>query len=60
LPHAQAYLQLMDCLGPGKVYRFAQLVAATALCLELSASASMAAAGSQNFLQAHLERGGVR
>lgn len=60
LPHAQAYLQLMDCLGPGKVYRFAQLVAATALCLELSASASMAAAGSRNFLQAHLERGGVR
>ncbi len=60
LPHAQAYLQLMDCLGPGKVYRFAQIVAATALCLELSAAASMAAAGSQNFLQAHLERGGIR
>jgi hydroxymethylglutaryl-CoA reductase (NADPH) len=60
LPHARAYLQLMDCLGPGKVYRFAQIVAATALCLELSAAASMAAAESQNFLQAHLERGGVR
>lgn len=60
LPHARSYLQLMDCLGPGKVYRFAQIVAATALCLELSAAASMAAAGSQNFVQAHSERGGIR
>lgn len=60
LPHARSYLQLMDCLGPGKVYRFAQMIAATALCLELSAAASMAASGSQNFLQAHLERGGMR
>lgn len=60
LPHARAYLQLMDCLGPGKVYRFAQIIAATALCLELSASASMAAAGSRNFVQAHTERGGMR
>src|SRR5216117_1546261 len=39
LPHARAYLQLLDCLGPGKVYRFAQIIAATALCLELSAAA---------------------
>jgi hydroxymethylglutaryl-CoA reductase (NADPH) len=60
LPHARAYLQLMDCLGPGKVYRFAQIIAATALCLELSATASMATTGSQNFVQAHAERGGVR
>ncbi len=60
LPHARSYLQLMDCLGPGKVYRFAQIIAATALCLELSAAASMAATGSQNFLQAHLARGGMR
>ncbi len=60
LPHAQAYLQLLNCLGPGKVYRFAQIIAATALCLELSAAASMATTGSQNFLQAHLERGGIR
>ena len=59
-PHARAYLQLLDCLGPGKVYRFAQIIAATALCLELSAAASMASAGSHNFLQAHLERGGIR
>jgi len=60
LPHAQAYLQLLKCLGPGKVYRFAQIIAATALCLELSAAASMATTGSRNFLQAHLERGGIR
>ena len=60
LPHARAYLQLLDCLGEGKVYRFAQIIAAIALCLELSASASMAAHGSRNFLQAHLERGGLR
>ncbi len=60
LPHARAYLQLMDCLGPGKVYRFAQIIAATALCLELSASASMATTGSRNFVQAHAERGGIR
>jgi hydroxymethylglutaryl-CoA reductase (NADPH) len=60
LPHAQAYLQLMDCLGPGKVYRFAQIIAATALCLEISATASMASAGSQNFAQAHADRGGER
>lgn len=60
LPHARAYLQLLDCCGPGKVYRFAQIIAATALCLELSAAASMAAAGSQNFVLAHAERGGIR
>ncbi len=60
LPHARSYLQLLDCWGEGKVYRFAQIIAATALCLELSASASMAADGSRNFLQAHLERGGLR
>lgn len=60
LPHAQAYLHLMDCLGPGKVYRFAQIIAAAALCLEVSAAASMATSGSQNFFQAHLQRGGSR
>ena len=43
----------------GKVYRFAQIVAAAALCLEISASAAMATAGSENFFQAHHERGGL-
>lgn len=60
LPHARAFLQMMDCAGPGKVYRFAQIVAAATLALEISASASMATAGSANFYSAHLERGGLR
>ena len=42
------------------VYRFAQIVAAAALCLEISASAAMATAGSENFFKAHHERGGLR
>ena len=50
----------MGCVGPGKVYRFAQIVAAAALALEISASAAMATAGSENFFRAHHERGGIR
>jgi len=60
LPDAQRWLELMGCAGPGKVYRLAQLVAATALALEISASAAMATAGSENFFRAHFERGGRR
>ncbi|MGE5691637.1 MAG: 3-hydroxy-3-methylglutaryl-CoA reductase [Pseudomonadota bacterium] len=60
LPYAREWLALMDCAGPGKVYRLAQLVAATALALEVSASAAMATAGSENFFRAHHERGGLR
>ena len=60
LPTAHEWLALMGCDGPGKVYRFAQLVAATALALEISASAAMATAGSENFFRAHFERGGLR
>jgi hydroxymethylglutaryl-CoA reductase (NADPH) len=60
LPHAKAWLELMDCAGPGKVYRFAQIVAAATLALEISASAAMATAGSENFFRAHHERGGLR
>ena len=60
LPTAHQWLELMDCAGTGKVYRFAQLVAATALALEISASAAMATAGSENFFRAHFERGGLR
>jgi hydroxymethylglutaryl-CoA reductase (NADPH) len=56
----QRWLELMDCAGRGKVYRLAQLVAATALALEISASAAMATAGSENFFRAHFERGGLR
>jgi hydroxymethylglutaryl-CoA reductase (NADPH) len=60
LPSARDWLASIDCAGPGKVYRFAQIVAAAALCLEISASAAMATAGSENFFRAHHERGGLR
>jgi hydroxymethylglutaryl-CoA reductase (NADPH) len=60
LPSARDWLAAIGCSGAGKVHRFAQIVAAAALCLELSASASMATAGSENFFQAHHERGGLR
>jgi hydroxymethylglutaryl-CoA reductase (NADPH) len=60
LPDPARWLELMGCAGPGKVYRLAQLVAVTALALEISASAAMATAGSENFFRAHFERGGIR
>jgi hydroxymethylglutaryl-CoA reductase (NADPH) len=60
LPYAREWLALMGCGGAGTVYRFAQLVAATALALEISASSAMATAGSENFFRAHHERGGLR
>jgi hydroxymethylglutaryl-CoA reductase (NADPH) len=60
LPSARDWLAAIGCAGAGRVYRFAQIVAAAALCLELSASASMATAGSENFFSAHHERGGLR
>jgi hydroxymethylglutaryl-CoA reductase (NADPH) len=60
LPYARSWLELIGCAGPGKVYRFAQIVAAATLALEISASAAMATAGSENFFRAHHERGGLR
>jgi hydroxymethylglutaryl-CoA reductase (NADPH) len=60
LPSARDWLASIDCAGTGKVYRLAQIVAAAALCLEISASAAMATAGSENFFRAHHERGGLR
>jgi hydroxymethylglutaryl-CoA reductase (NADPH) len=60
LPSARDWLASIGCAGSGKVYRFAQIVAAAALSLEISASAAMATAGSENFFQAHHERGGLR
>src|SRR3954454_14311552 len=59
-PYARTWLELMGCAGPGRVYRFAQVVAAATLALEISASAAMATAGSENFFKAHHERGGLR
>ena len=60
LPYARSWLALMGCAGAGTVYRFAQIVAAAALALEISASAAMATAGSHEFFRAHHERGGLR
>jgi hydroxymethylglutaryl-CoA reductase (NADPH) len=60
LPSARDWLASIDCAGAGKVYRFAQVIAAAALCLEISASSAMATAGSENFFKAHHERGGLR
>jgi hydroxymethylglutaryl-CoA reductase (NADPH) len=60
LPSARDWLESIDCTGAGKVYRFAQIIAAAALCLEISASSAMATAGSENFFKAHHERGGLR
>jgi hydroxymethylglutaryl-CoA reductase (NADPH) len=60
LPTTREWLALMGCAGAGKVYRFAQIVAAAALALEISASSAMATAGSENFFRAHFERGGLR
>jgi hydroxymethylglutaryl-CoA reductase (NADPH) len=60
LPYARAWLKVLRCDGPGSVYRFAQIVAAATLCLEISAAASMATGGSENFYRAHLERGAAR
>ena len=60
LPYARSWLTLMGCAGAGKVYRFAQIVAAATLALEISASAAMATAGSHEFFRAHNERGGLR
>jgi hydroxymethylglutaryl-CoA reductase (NADPH) len=60
LPYAQRWLEILGCAGAGKVYRFAQIVAAATLALEISASAAMATAGSAEFFRAHHERGGLR
>jgi hydroxymethylglutaryl-CoA reductase (NADPH) len=60
LPYARSWLRLMGCDGPGNVYRLAQIVTAATLSLEISASAAMATAGSENFYRAHFERGGLR
>jgi hydroxymethylglutaryl-CoA reductase (NADPH) len=60
LPYARSWLGLMGCAGEGKVYRFAQIVAAATLALEISASSAMATAGSENFFKAHFKHGGLR
>ncbi len=58
LPHARAFLSLLRCDGPGAAIRLAQVVAAAALCLELSASAAASRDGSESFATAHLSSSG--
>jgi len=58
LPHARAFLSLLRCAGPGSAWRLAQLIAAAALCLELSAAAAASLRGSENFARAHQARSG--
>jgi hydroxymethylglutaryl-CoA reductase (NADPH) len=58
MPHARAFLSLLRCAGPGGAYRLAQIIAAAALCLELSASAAAASFGSADFARAHLSHSG--
>jgi hydroxymethylglutaryl-CoA reductase (NADPH) len=58
MPHARAFLGILGCLEPGGSYRLAQIVAAAALCLELSASAAASTAGSSNFVVAHTMQSG--
>src|SRR4029077_9985263 len=58
LPSASDWLASIDCAGSGKVYRFAQIIAAAALCLEIRASAAMEIAGREEFFRAHPQRGG--
>src|SRR3954469_5445975 len=60
LPSARDWLGATGFARPGKVSSFGPTGAAAALCLEISASAAMATAGSENFFQAHHERGGLR
>src|ERR1051326_1421451 len=50
LPSARDWLTLLGCAGDGKVYRFAQIVAAAALALEISAFAAMGDDGCENLL----------
>jgi hydroxymethylglutaryl-CoA reductase (NADPH) len=58
MPHAQAFLSLLRCSGPGSAARLAQIVAAASVCLEPSAAASAATAHSENFALAHLTSSG--
>ena len=60
LPHQRQFLEMMHCAGVGCANKFAQMVAAATLCLEMSTSCAMAAAGSASFYTAHLERGGMK
>ncbi len=50
LPNQNEYLQMMDCAGPGKVARLAEIVAGFCLALDLS---TLSAIASGQFARAH-------
>jgi hydroxymethylglutaryl-CoA reductase (NADPH) len=50
LPSQKAGLDVLGCHGPGKALKLAEIVAATALCLDLSTSAAITAG---HFVSAH-------
>ena len=50
LPSQRAALEAIDCYGQGKAVKLAEIVAATALCLDLSTASAIAA---DHFVQAH-------
>ncbi|MGO9751813.1 MAG: hydroxymethylglutaryl-CoA reductase [Solirubrobacteraceae bacterium] len=50
LPTQRECLELLDCHGPGKVRKFAEIVAATVLCGELSLGSAVVA---EEWVQAH-------
>lgn len=54
LPHQKECLTLMDCAGPGKVSRLAEIVTATAMGLEVSLLAAVSAG---HFAEAHERMG---
>lgn len=50
LPSQRACLELIDCFGAGKAKKLAEIVAVTAMCLDLSTYSAIAA---DHFVQAH-------
>ena len=54
LPTQRECLELMDCYGPGKARKFAEICAAVALAGELSIAAALSAG---HFTQAHKKFG---
>lgn len=57
LPQQQANLKLIDCIGKHSSKRLAELICASALALEISLGAAIAA---NEFAQAHLRFGRKR
>ena len=58
-PYARDWLALLGCAGSGKVHRFAQIVAAAALALEISAFRRWRPRARRELLLYHHERGGL-